>query len=215
MRKILYIFPFLILSTTSIAQSKKEIKVLSFDNLSKKPLECEHHYSNDNNGTYKIVTAKRSNWLFLKSNANHYSEDYRKFNHVKVYLKGYVPQIYEIKQMSKPVDTAKIYLTKMHKDFNCNFTNIVFKEDLSIDQNATKYYLNLYKEYFLGKDPRLKIMIVNVNSPFATTEESKIKAAYNLKKLLGSEERVSVKIENSLPTGNNNEVVFKVLALSE
>lgn len=215
MKKPLYIFLFFFVSVISIAQTKEELRVFSFDNLTKKPLQCDHYYCSSDNKLYKIHPTQKSSWFFEKEKNSHYGHDYRKFSHVKVVSKGYLPQVYTIDQMLKMKDTANIYLQKMHKDFNYNFTHIIFKEDLSIDQQASKYYLNLYKEYFLAKSPRLKIVIVNVHSPFAITEESKTIAANNLRKLLGSEERVSIKIDNSLKMGTNNEVVFKVLALPE
>jgi hypothetical protein len=197
-----------------VSQIKKELRVFTFDDLSKKPLKCVHYYCTSSNKPFVILSEQTvSNWRFDKVNGSHLPENIKNFTHLKLVEKGYLPEVYEIAKMTKANDTARIYLQKMHENFNYNFKNIIFKEDLSVDQEASKYFLSLHKDYLLAKDLRLKIVIVNVYSPFATTEESKTKAAYNLKKLLGFEERISIKIDNSLPEGNNNEVVFKVLVL--
>ncbi len=214
MKRSLAFFLFLF-SLTLVSQTNQALRVFSFDELSKKPLSCDHYYCSDNNKGYKIVSLDRSAWFFEKEKGSHFLIDYKKFSHIKFAKKGYMPELFMADQMKKPNDTAYIYLKKIHKDFNYNFKNIVFKEDLTVDMDASKFSIHLYKDYLLAKDPRLKILIVNVNCKYVISSDDKVKAAYNLKKLLGADDRISIKINNAVLPSGNNEVTFSVLELSE
>ena len=213
MSKITYVFVLLFITLSLTSQTKQELRVFSFDNLTKKALQCDHYYCCTDNKIFKIHPTSKSSWFFEKEKGSRFLIDHKKFSHIKIVKTGYMPELYSVDQISKVNDTANIFLKELRKEFDYIFKNIIFNEDLSINLNASKYHLDLYRNYFLAKTPRLKIVIVNVSSKYIDSEEKKAKAAFNLKKLLGFEERLDIKIDNSLPEGNSNEVMFKITAL--
>jgi hypothetical protein len=104
-------------------------------------------------------------------------------------------------------------MTPLKKDSVYDMENIVFKENLSIDEKASSRAIDLYKNYLLKKQPKLKIEIIGFNSSFIRTEDDRLKAANNLKKLIDDKGQVSIKIEGSYKKGMENIIVFKIIRI--